>query len=118
MNKRSYRILLVLYMGVILTFSSIPHEKLPRVFLLTWDKLLHMIEYFLLGILAVKSLNSVTLKMVILIVLGGLGFALVDEYFQSFITGRYSSGYDVLADTIGVSLGCLAVHAYNRAFSP
>ncbi|MFQ6612238.1 MAG: VanZ family protein [Fidelibacterota bacterium] len=117
MTERTYRILLLVYMGLILTVSSIPRDELPRVFLLTWDKLLHLVEYFLLGILAVKSLGNVTFKMVIIIVLGGLGFALIDEYLQSFITGRFSSGFDVLADTLGVSMGCLSVHVYNRVFS-
>ncbi|MEA1881044.1 MAG: VanZ family protein [Candidatus Marinimicrobia bacterium] len=36
-------------------------------------------------------------------------FGAMDEYLQSFISGRYSSGWDVLADTIGVIIGALLV---------
>ena len=36
-------------------------------------------------------------------------FGMMDEYLQSFISGRFSSGWDVLADTIGVIIGSLLV---------
>jgi len=39
----------------------------------------------------------------------GIIFGIMDEYLQSFISGRFSSGWDVLADTIGVIIGSLLV---------
>jgi VanZ family protein len=36
-------------------------------------------------------------------------FGGLDEYLQSFISGRFSSGWDVLADTIGVTIGALLI---------
>ncbi len=114
MKINIYRILLVAYMVVILSVSSLSQDVLPKAFLLTWDKLLHMVEYFILGILAVKSMNDVTLKTVLVVVLGGICFGIGDEYLQSFISGRMSSGYDVVADTIGVIIGALLVWGNNR----
>ena len=35
-----------LYLLLILIGSSIPGESVPTVFALTWDKLLHVLEYF------------------------------------------------------------------------
>ena len=35
-----------LYLFLILIGSSIPGESVPTVFAYTWDKLLHVIEYF------------------------------------------------------------------------
>ena len=56
-----------------------------------------------------KSMNTVSSKMLFLVIPFGLGFGILDEYLQSFISGRYSSGWDVLADTIGVVIGALLV---------
>jgi len=95
----------LLYMILIITVSSIPQNSLPRSLLLTWDKGLHMMEYFILGILAIKSINGVTFKSVLIIVILGILFACMDEYLQSFISGRLSSVYDVIADALGISLG-------------
>jgi VanZ family protein len=39
----------------------------------------------------------------------GILFGGLDEYLQSFISGRFSSGWDVLADTIGIIIGSLLV---------
>lgn len=107
MNKTIFRLLLLAYMILIISISSIPQQSLPKTFLLTWDKGLHMIEYFLLGILAIKSINGVTFKSVLLVVFFGILFAVMDEYLQSFISGRMSSGFDVLADFFGIALGAL-----------
>lgn len=93
----------------ILSVSSIPQDSLPKTFLLAWDKLLHLVEYFILGILAVKSMNDVTLRSILIVVLFGTMFGIIDEYLQSYISGRMSSGYDVVADTIGVIIGALLV---------
>lgn len=114
MNNRLYQILLVAYMILILSVSSIPQDSLPKVFLLTWDKLLHLVEYFILGILAVKSMNDVTFRSILIVVLFGTVFGMMDEYLQSYISGRMSSGYDVVADTIGVTIGALLVLGKNK----
>lgn len=109
MNHKTFRILLVVYMIVILIVSTLPSQSLPKTWLLSWDKLIHLVEYFIFGILAMKSMNTVSSKMLFLVILFGLAFGILNEYLQSFISGRYSSGWDVLADTIGVTIGALLV---------
>ena len=109
MNYKIFRILLVAYMLLILIVSSVPGESFPKTSLLTWDKLIHLIEYFILGILVMKSMNQVSSKMLFYVIPFGIIFGIIDEYLQSFILGRYSSGWDVLADTIGVAIGALLV---------
>ena len=96
-------------MLLILSVSSVPGQYFPKSSLLTWDKLIHLIEYFILGILIMKSMNQVSSKMLFYVIPFGIIFGIIDEYLQSFISGRYSSGWDVLADTIGVSIGALLV---------
>ncbi len=109
MNHKTFRILLVAYMIVILSVSSLPGQSFPKTWLLTWDKLIHLVEYFIFGILAMKSMNKLSSKMLLVVIPFGLAFGILDEYLQSFISGRYSSGWDVLADTIGVAIGALLV---------
>ena len=109
MNHNTFRILLVAYMIVILSVSTLPGQSIPKALLLTWDKLIHLIEYFIFGILAMKSMNRISSRMLLFVIPFGMVFGIMDEYLQSFISGRYSSGWDVLADTIGVMIGALLV---------
>ncbi|MBT3662935.1 MAG: VanZ family protein [Candidatus Marinimicrobia bacterium] len=109
MNHKTFRILMVAYMILILSVSSVPAQSMPKTWLLTWDKLIHLVEYFILGILAMKSMNSISYRTLLVVIPLGIVFGGLDEYLQSFISGRFSSGWDVLADTIGVSIGSLLV---------
>ena len=60
-----------------------------------------------------KSMKSISTKMLMIVIPFGIFFGIVDEYLQSFISGRFSSGLDVLADTIGVVIGSLLVIGNN-----
>ncbi|MBT5096339.1 MAG: VanZ family protein [Candidatus Marinimicrobia bacterium] len=109
MNHNKFRVLLLIYMVFILSLSSLPGESIPKSWLLSFDKLIHLIEYFILGILLMNSMKSISTKMLIVVIPAGIFFGMMDEYLQSFISGRFSSGWDVLADTIGVIIGSLLV---------
>ena len=109
MNHNKYRILLLICMFFILSLSTLPGDSLPKSWLLSFDKLIHLIEYFILGILLMKSMKIISTKMLIIVIPFGIIFGMMDEYLQSFISGRFSSGWDVLADTIGVIIGSLLV---------
>ena len=109
MNHNKFRVLLLIYMVFILSLSSLPGESIPKSWLLSFDKLIHLIEYFILGILLMNSMKSISTKMLIVVIPAGIFFGMMDEYLQSFISGRFSSGGDVLADTIGVIIGSLLV---------
>ena len=109
MNYNFYRILLAFYMLLILTLSSLPGQAIPKSFLLSWDKLIHLVEYFILGILSINSMSAVNLKSLKYVIPFGVLFACSDEYLQSFISGRFSSGWDVIADTFGLVIGSLLI---------
>ena len=76
------------------------------------DLLFHFCEFFALGLLTARmvspdtvgrhSLRSFVLASVIV-----LGYALLDEFHQSFVPGRDPSGLDFLFDTAGGLLGIL-----------
>ena len=112
MNYKTFRILLLSYMGLILIISSLPNYTFSietQNWIEKWDKLIHLFEYFILGILAMNSMKNNSIISILGVIAFGIIFGSIDEYLQSFISGRFSSGLDVLADAIGVTIGALLV---------
>ena len=107
MTIKHFRGMLIGYILLIISVSSIPGNSIPRFILLSWDKLLHMVEYSILGYLAVNSFRAISKNQVIVIIISCLGFACFDELWQSLIPGRFSSGLDIIADGIGIIMGSI-----------
>jgi len=75
-----------------------------------FDKIAHFVEYFFFGALICRWFSVMKLirkgKMAfILTIMIGIGYALSDEWHQSFVPGRDASLWDVLADAAGVAAG-------------
>ena len=68
---------------------------------------MHLVEYSILGYLAVNSFRAISKGQVIVIIISCLGFACFDELWQSLIPGRFSSGLDIIADGIGITVGAI-----------
>ena len=107
MTIKIFRILLIGYIILIISLSSIPGHSMPRFIIVSWDKLLHVVEYSILGYLAVNSFRAISKDQVIVIIISCLGFACFDELWQSLIPGRFSSGLDIIADGIGITVGTI-----------
>ena len=107
MTIKIFRILLLGYIILIISLSSIPGHSMPRFIIVSWDKLLHVVEYSILGYLAVNSFRAISKDQVIVIIISCLGFACFDELWQSLIPGRFSSGLDIIADGIGITVGTI-----------
>ena len=107
MTIKHFRGLLIAYILLIISVSSIPGHSIPRFVLFSWDKLLHLVEYSILGYLAVNSFRAISKDQIIVVIISCLGFACFDELWQSFIPGRFSSGLDIIADGIGITVGSI-----------
>ena len=105
MSIANYRILFGVYSISILAVSSIPGESFPDIGLYTLDKVFHFIEYSILGYFTVKCFRKPTWSWIPLILIYGMLFAGFDEFWQSFIPGRLSSQFDMLADISGIVFG-------------
>ena len=105
-----------LYLVLILIGSSVAGKSIPTVFTFTWDKLLHVIEYFFLGILGYRAYKNKYKYIAIIVSIFGILFGCIDEVWQSFIPGRYPSYYDVIADGIGVILGVVTIRMIKKQF--
>ncbi|HET7226635.1 MAG TPA: VanZ family protein [Candidatus Eisenbacteria bacterium] len=102
----------LLYVTVIITVSSQPNLQVPLQFT-NADKLFHAAEYFGLGVLLARALRrSLPTRRVVVAAIAALAIGVLvgasDEFYQSFVPGRDSSVYDLLADTMGCAVAQFA----------
>ena len=98
-----------LYMGLIFYLSSQSHPALPEL-MLRWDKITHLFEYAVLGLLLIRALNKeypernfLVLKFIALA--AAVIYGASDEFHQRFVPGRFSSLSDWAVDSAGAFLG-------------
>jgi VanZ family protein len=107
------------YAALIFSLSSLSSFPEAVPFELNFDKVAHFMEYFILGCLLYRWFSSMdrcrkgwhVLLMTILI---GTGYALSDEWHQSFVPGRDASLWDVLFDVFGVGMAAATYPSIRR----
>jgi len=98
----------IVYASLIFIFSSISRYPEEIIFIFSFDKLLHLIEYYMFGYLLMRVFVTSPMMIlarypVIFTFLIGILYGLSDEWHQSFVSGRCSSLYDVIFDSFGVA---------------
>ena len=111
---RTYNFLIIIFCLVITLGSSIPGTSIPELDIFGIDKLLHVLEYFILGYLLVNSVSDKTQYPVYLSFVLGIFFALIDETYQLTVIGRSSSSFDVIADAIGLTSAIIFNHKFSK----
>ncbi|MCH7886605.1 MAG: VanZ family protein [Candidatus Marinimicrobia bacterium] len=116
-EKYNFQLLSAAFALLILGLSSIPANYLPQEIFFSWDKVYHMIEYFIFILLVGMSYitsdeRRLRMKWIPYTLRIGLIFPILDELYQSLIPGRYSSWFDVLADLSGVTIGIIVLGYY------
>lgn len=97
---------LVGYCGLIFWLSAQETLPVPQVFNFQ-DKLIHAGAYFTMGAFCWRAFRHLGLQsghLALLSILFCSVYGLSDEWHQSFVPGRSSSGWDWLADTVGACL--------------
>ncbi len=112
MSKKVFRIILIVYLFVILALSTIPDGAIRKFDIFTIDKLLHIIEYFILAFLAINATKIPSTTIIIWIIIIGLAYGGFNEIWQVLIATRFASIYDVIADGIGMVLGSIVTYKY------
>ncbi|NHZ85930.1 MAG: hypothetical protein GWP19_08625 [Planctomycetia bacterium] len=107
MNKIVFRILLTIYAIAILAVSSIPGGALPHIDILSFDKILHIIEYSILAFLAVNAIKTPSTRMILLIIVVGSFYGGLNEIWQTLVADRFASIYDAIANVIGMVIGSI-----------
>jgi VanZ family protein len=88
------------------------------------DKLAHALEFGLLSYLLFYSIITPFYylserKVVLLVYSVGFLFAILDEYHQSFVIGRYADYWDIVADSSGIILvQWIILKRRHRLFAP
>ena len=105
MKSEVYRVILGIYMVLILSISAIPTNTIPELGFQHADKVAHFIEYAILGFLAIQSFKPMSGIQFCYIIFSGFVFGAFDEWWQSFISDRYTSMFDLIADNVGMLVG-------------
>ena len=109
------------YGALILLLSSRPGTDLPGVGIPYGDKGLHVVEYFLFGVLLLLPLRGFGWQGRAFVLAAGLAFAAFDEAFQGTVPDRIGDAADVAADVAGLLLAVAldaTVHSARTAAKP
>jgi len=98
----------LLYCGIIVYLSSLsyPSRHLPSFLFGLSDKLVHGVEYGILGILLYRAFHQTTqtIGSICLAIIWAVAFGISDEMHQWFVPNRQADLWDLLADTLGATL--------------
>jgi VanZ family protein len=76
------------------------------------DKLVHLLVYYIFAVLAYRALDNK--ERYAYVCLGIIVYSALLEVGQSYVPGRLMSGYDLLANILGVALGAAVM---NRRYA-
>ena len=113
-----YSLPMIGYAVLIFAISSLPGHSIPNLFFLSYDKIVHTLEFGLFGMLLYRSLlfHFQVKWPYLYTITAGSSYAGLDEIHQYFVLGRYCSIYDFIADFIGLVI-FTAVSAYLNRYS-
>jgi VanZ family protein len=96
------------YAGLIFFLSSL--SRFPETFpsFIGFDKIAHFVEYYFFGWLLYRWFSSSDRvwgrrRVLLMTFLVGIGYAVGDEWHQSFVPGRDASVFDALFDAAGIA---------------
>ena len=112
MSKKSFQIILIVYLFAILAVSTIPGRAIPKINIWSFDKVLHIIEYFLLAFLMINALKMPTIRPVLIVIIIGIAYGGFNEIWQGMLSHRYASVYDAIANGIGMIIGSIVTVKY------
>jgi VanZ family protein len=102
----------VIYMGVLFFVSSLEQPTIPA----GGDKPWHLIGYTGFGAVIARAFaggffRRMASRAVLLAIGSGVAYAVTDEIHQMFVPGRSADAADLIADSIGVTLGTIGCWA-------
>ena len=116
----------IVWAGVIFTFSAIPNLKtnLEQDFLLR--KIAHVVEFGILTFLLYRAISAQgtptgkaggsPCRAIIYSFIIALFYAFSDEFHQLFVRGRHCSLWDVAIDSIGILIFSIACYYKNKRY--
>ena len=114
-NHKIINFLTISFVSLMIIGSSLEGTSIPKSYIFTLDKLIHIVEYFILGVLLYFSIVGITKYSIILSLILGIFYSFIDELYQSTVFARDASGFDVIADIIGLILSVFFVKLYANS---
>jgi VanZ family protein len=107
------------YAVLIFSLSSLSSFPGDVSFEFNFDKVAHFAEYFIFGCLVYRWFSSLgrcreRWRALLMTILIGTGYALSDEWHQSFVPGRDASLWDALFDSLGVGMAAATYPLIRR----
>jgi len=94
---------LYLYILIIFLLSSTPPSVVSSIQIYGLDKIIHFVEYFILGIIFKSSINQLLSKYYFLIFI----IPITDEFIVQDYSGRNVDIFDFIANILGLIFGIL-----------
>jgi VanZ family protein len=108
--KFRYYFPVLIWALLIMAVSSIPNLKTPAEGIVFSDKAAHFAEYFVFGLLAADMLwkiNKNNRYIILITIIMGTTYGILDELHQLFIPGRKTDVFDMTSDALGAILASL-----------
>jgi len=112
MSRKVFQIGLILYIIAILAVSTIPGGAIPKFNIWSFDKILHIIEYFILAFLMINVVRNISKNTIMVIIFVGFIYGGLNEVWQGLIAHRHASIYDAIANGIGMLIGSVVTVKY------
>jgi VanZ family protein len=109
----------IVYASLIFIVSSLHSLKSPDIGISFQDKIYHVLEYGVFGLLLQRSAEAWggrTLKTTLFVFTFGVLYAASDEIHQLFVPGRQCDAFDFLSDSAGIAIG-QGVFLFRKGFS-
>lgn len=100
----------IVWSGVIFTFSSIPYLSVPSMGLNFEDKIYHCAEFLIWGLLFMRACASSKISEAgsfLFLVLAGVVFAALDECHQHWVPGREFDWKDLVSNWAGLAVSAI-----------
>ncbi|MFH1665631.1 MAG: VanZ family protein [Candidatus Omnitrophota bacterium] len=105
------RIALAGWFFAILLLSLLPGRAFPSVDIDNFDKIVHILEYFILAVLIIVTMYYTDVferrKIYLFTLISGVLYGILLELVQRFVPGRTMSLFDALFNVAGVILGII-----------
>ena len=111
-DSRLTGLLTVSFIVLMIFGSSFEGNSIPKSYIFTLDKLLHILEYYIFGTLLFFVFLSASKKPAIISLIIGIFYSFIDELYQLTVKGRDSSILDIVADITGLILGLVFIKIF------
>ena len=116
MKIQKFSILTIFFLFLMIVASSIEGSSMPHSYIFSFDKLIHFVEYCILGTFLIYVFSGASKYPISAGLIAGVFYSFIDELYQSTVSGRSSSVFDVIADVVGLIFSVFIVKFVFKSY--